>query len=181
MLVDTPAPFAWNYCPVCGASLECRDDGESARPNCAACQRFYYSNPVPAACALVADGDKLLFVQRAIEPCKGLWSLPGGFVELGETSEEAALRELEEETRIRGYGPNLFGASTQPSQLSGAVIVMGYWVERWEGVPSAGSDAMDAEFFESAARPELAFQAHRELVAMYDALPDPLKAGRTSI
>lgn len=180
-MTNTQAPFAWNYCPVCGGALDYRDDGESPRPNCAVCQRFYYSNPVPAACCFVSDGDKLLFVQRAVEPCKGLWTFPGGFVELGETTEEAALRELEEETHVRGYGVHLFGASTQQSRLSGAVIVMGYWVERWEGVAKPASDAMDAGFFGPADRPPLAFQAHTELLALYDALFDPLKTGRTPI
>ncbi len=173
-----PAPFAWNFCPICGNPLEPLHDGESLRPKCAGCRRFYYSNPIPAACCFVADGGRLLFVQRAVEPAKGLWSFPGGFVELGETTSEAALRELEEETGVRGADAVLFGASTQQSPISGAVTVLGYYVPAWTGAPAARSDAMDAGFFGRDARPELAFQAHRELLAMYDRISAALTAGK---
>jgi ADP-ribose pyrophosphatase YjhB (NUDIX family) len=163
-------PLAWNYCPTCGNKLIVADDGERPRPHCVACNRFFYDNPVPAACCLVANGNGLLFARRAVEPCIGEWSLPGGFVEVGETTEEAALRELEEETGLRGANPRLIGASTQPSKLSGAVVVMGYVIDDWEGEPSARSDISEARFFAHSGRPPLAFLAHRELVAIYDAL-----------
>ncbi|MBI4556364.1 MAG: NUDIX domain-containing protein [Candidatus Hydrogenedentes bacterium] len=165
-----PEPFQWNYCPICGGKLETRDDGQGDRPHCVPCRRFYYSNPIPAACCFVRQGDGLLFVQRAVEPCKGLWTLPGGFVELGETTEEAALRELEEETGLTGRGLRLIGASTQQSRYSGAVTVLGYLVEGWQGEPVPKTDAMALDFFDHQSRPPLAFQAHRELLATFDAL-----------
>ncbi|HPJ99494.1 MAG TPA: NUDIX hydrolase [Candidatus Hydrogenedentes bacterium] len=163
-------PIEWNFCPTCGAALTLANDGERPRPHCRACGRFFYSNPVPAACCLVARGDTLLLARRAVEPCIGEWALPGGFVELGETTEEAALRELEEETGLRGARPRLIGASTQPSRLNGAVVVMGYVIEDWEGEPSARSDVLEAKFFAPGERPPLAFLAHQALVAIYDAL-----------
>lgn len=176
-MVNTPAPFAWNFCSICGHPLESRHDGESLRPHCGHCYRFYYLNPVPAACCVVSDSKgRIIFVQRAVEPAKGLWSLPGGFVELGETTEDAALRELEEETDIRGHRPRLFGASTQQSALSGAVVVLGYRVDEWEGAMTARSDAMDVGLFGKGERPPLAFEAHRELLALYDALDRPFPA-----
>jgi ADP-ribose pyrophosphatase YjhB (NUDIX family) len=148
-----PAPLAWNYCPICGAALVICDDGQSDRPCCTRCRRFYYSNPVPAACCIVRKDDTLLFVQRAVEPRKGLWVLPGGFVEIGETTEQAALRELAEETGLTGRRPRLLGASTQPSRLTGAVVVMAYVIEEWEGEPVAATDAMAFGFFPRYARP----------------------------
>ncbi len=94
-----PKPFHWNYCGACGAALYPAHDGQSERPYCVDCHRFYYRNPIPAACCFVRRGaDELLFAQRAVQPCYGEWSLPGGFVELDETTEEAALRQLLEET-----------------------------------------------------------------------------------
>jgi ADP-ribose pyrophosphatase YjhB (NUDIX family) len=163
-----PAPFAWNFCPICGDSLALRSDGESDRPHCHRCSRHYYLNPVPAACCFVTHGDALLFVQRAVEPCLGQWTFPGGFVEVGETTDEAALRELREETGLVGRDARLIGASTQPSKLSGAVTVLGYVVRDWSGTPNAMSDAMDAKFFAHGERPPLAFQAHRDLLALFD-------------
>lgn len=147
-----------------------RHDGEALRPQCERCERFYYSNPVPAACCIVTSGDSLLLVQRAVEPCRGEWTLPGGFVEVGETTEEAVLRELYEETGLHGQGLQLLGVSTQPSKMTGAVMVLGYRVLAWEGEPEARSDALAFGFFSKAERPPLAFQAHRDLLAIFDAL-----------
>jgi ADP-ribose pyrophosphatase YjhB (NUDIX family) len=163
-----PEPFVWNFCPICGKPLAASHDGESQRPHCEVCHRFYYSNPVPAACCFVTQGDALLYVQRAVEPCCGQWTFPGGFVEIGETTEEAARRELLEETGLRGHGFHLIGASTQPSRLSGAVTVLGYAVEEWEGDLVPATDALDAVFFTPDRQPPLAFQAHRELLAAYN-------------
>jgi 8-oxo-dGTP diphosphatase len=162
--------FAWNYCPICSSELEPVNDGERVVPFCADCERFYYRNPVPAACCFVVRDDKLLFVQRSIEPCKGMWSFPGGFVELGESSEEAALRELNEETGLVGTKLRLIGANTQQSPYAGAVLVLGYLVEEWSGEPVAATDAMAAGFFERNQRPELAFQVHKELLLLFDGL-----------
>ena len=164
------APFAWNYCPICGDALVVASDGESDRPHCAACRRFYYRNPVPASACFVSRGEKLLLTRRGVAPCKGEWALPGGFVEVGETSEEAALRELLEETGLRGKGVRLIGASTQPSPLSGAVTLLGYIIEDWHGAPRADSDVAEVRFFAKEERPPLAFLAHRELLAIFDEL-----------
>lgn len=163
-------PFYWNYCPICGTSLVPTNDGEKLIPYCAECLRFYYRNPVPAACCFVRQGDALLFVQRSIEPARGLWTLPGGFVELGESSEEAAVRELYEETGLVGSRPRLIGANTQQSKHAGAVLVLGYLIEEWEGEAIAATDAMDAVFYHHDDRPELAFQVHVELLMQFDDL-----------
>ena len=126
-------------------------------------------NPVPAACCIVCRGEGVLLVQRAVEPCRGQWSLPGGFVEVGESTEETAIRELAEETGLAARSLRLVGVSTQPSQLYGAVTVLGYSVEEWEGAPAAGSDALALEFFAREDRPDLPFEAHRELLSLFDA------------
>jgi 8-oxo-dGTP diphosphatase len=165
------ALFIWKFCPVCGELLQLEDDGQSERPHCVRCSRFYYSNPTPAACCFVSDEDgALLLVKRAIEPKRGMWCWPGGFIELGETSEEAALRELEEETGLRGSQPRLIGASTRQSSVAGAVLVLGYVIGAWEGTPIPMTDAADLGFFSEAQRPQLAFEAHRELLAIYDTM-----------
>lgn len=168
-----PKTFKWNYCGTCGAKLAEAHDGQDVHPHCAVCRRFYYYNPVPAACCFAAKPDgALLYVRRAVEPCKGGWSLPGGFMELGESPEECVVRELCEETRLRGTQPRLIGAATRGSPMHGAVLVLGYLMEEWDGEDTmqAGTDAMEVAFFLPDARPELVFDVHRELLTRYDAL-----------
>lgn len=166
-----PEPFAWNYCGTCGDQLIVAHDGQSDKPHCPRCRRFYYRNPVPAACCFVRRGpDELLFAQRAVEPARGHWCLPGGFVELGETTEQAALRELLEETGLRAERARLLGVATRQSPLSGAVLVLGYVIEDWEGELTPDSDALDLRFYKKGERPKMPFDAHRELLELYDAM-----------
>ena len=69
---------------------------------CGNCGRIHYSNPrVIVGCVPIWDG-KIMIARRNIEPRKGLWNLPSGFLENGETVEEGALRELHEETKATG-------------------------------------------------------------------------------
>ncbi len=161
-------PFEWNFCPICGLDLAGAHDGESERPHCAQCRRFYYSNPVPAACCIVTRGDDLLLAKRAVEPCRGQWALPGGFVEIHETTEEAALRELKEETGIEGGDLTLIGVSTHKSAMQGAVTVLGYHVGSWKGEPIPGSDVVEVAFYPKSQRPQIPFAAHRNLLQIYD-------------
>ena len=145
-------------------------DGQSDKPHCPACRRFFYHNPVPAACCFVSRSPgELLFARRAVEPCKGEWCLPGGFIELGESSEEAALRELREETNLQANHAQLLGVSTRQSPISGAVLVLGYIVDEWEGEAEMrpDSDASELGFYPQSEWPALAFSVHRELLALY--------------
>jgi len=173
MSTHAPEPFVWRFCPICGARLSIADDGQSEQPHCAECHRFYYRNPVPASCCFVAREDgALLLTRRAVEPCIGAWCLPGGYVELGESAEEAALRELHEETNLLAARARLLGVSTQQSAISGAVMVLGYVIEDWSGLASMrpDTDSSELRFFPRDERPPLPFAAHRELLALYDQL-----------
>ena len=162
-------PLVWNYCPICSQKLVEGDDGQSMRPHCTTCNKFYYYNPVPAACCFLTNElGELLMVQRSVEPRKGLWTLPGGFVESGETTEEGALRELHEETGLTGTGTHLMGVSSLPGKISGGVIVIAYTVDSWKGEMEAKTDAMDLGFFAPEKRPEVAFEVHMELLKIYD-------------
>jgi 8-oxo-dGTP diphosphatase len=170
MSYEPPEPFEWNYCGTCGRPLIVAHDGQSDKPHCPNCRRFFYHNPVPAACCFVSRAPgEILFARRAVEPCKGEWSLPGGFIELGESAEEAALRELREEANLRATHADLLGVSTRQSPISGAVMVLGYVIDAWEGEADMrpDSDASELQFFAQPAWPPLAFSVHRELLALY--------------
>lgn len=85
-----------NFCEKCGTAYT-----ERVWPRvCSNCHHIRYLNPVAAAIAMVPVEDTLLYVKRAIEPQKGLWAMPGGFMDFNESAEEAAARELKEETGL---------------------------------------------------------------------------------
>ena len=91
-----------NHCAYCGTRF---DDTTSWPRDCPGCGETTWANPLPVAVTLLPvtggdDSTNLLVVRRSIEPGAGLPALPGGYIELGETWQEAAARELDEESRI---------------------------------------------------------------------------------
>lgn len=90
------------FCPRCGD----RASSQGARPfDCAGCGFRFFFGPVAAVAAILEDpSGKLLFLERARDPGKGLLGLPGGFADPGETLEEAVARELHEETGLSVSG-----------------------------------------------------------------------------
>ena len=92
-----------NFCPSCGSAVElrCPDNDDRLRHICVACGMIHYQNPKMVIGSIPEWEDKILLCRRAIEPRYGLWTLPGGFMENGETTTEAAIRETLEEANAR--------------------------------------------------------------------------------
>ena len=92
-----------NYCSECGAGISLRIPGGDDRPRfvCDDCGFIHYQNPRIVAGSLPVWENQILLCRRAIEPRYGLWTLPAGFMELGETTHEAAIRETLEEANAR--------------------------------------------------------------------------------
>ncbi|KAA5545180.1 NUDIX domain-containing protein [Roseiconus nitratireducens] len=89
---------AYQHCPRCAA--EAPEPGKVPF-RCQHCGFTHFFGPVAAVGALIIDGqDRLLLVRRARDPGKGMWGLPGGFVDQDETVEQALNREIYEETRL---------------------------------------------------------------------------------
>jgi ADP-ribose pyrophosphatase YjhB (NUDIX family) len=88
-----------NFCSECGGEIELKipDDDNRHRHVCIRCNKIHYKNPKIVAGCIPGWGDQVLLCKRAIEPQYGLWTLPAGFMENGETSIEAAIRETREE------------------------------------------------------------------------------------
>ncbi len=92
------------FCPACGAgALELRvpPDDDRERQVCAACGTVHYENPKVVVGSVCTSGDRLLICRRAIEPRSGYWTIPAGWLELGEAAQEGAKREAWEEARAR--------------------------------------------------------------------------------
>lgn len=95
------------FCRACAAAVEHRipDDGDTrVRAVCASCGTIHYENPLNVVGTVPywgEDGDQVLLCRRNIEPRHGFWTLPAGFMELGESTEAGALRETDEEAGAR--------------------------------------------------------------------------------
>ena len=153
------------FCPYCGGHFERKYADGRERLVCSRCGEIYYQNPYPAATALVLNRDnQLLLGRRAVEPAKGAWCLPGGFIEMGETMEQAALRELKEETGLEGKVLSFVGCFYQASRFYGGVIIFGYRVEAVSGQARAGDDMQTLETFDLDSIPEVAFESHQKLI-----------------
>lgn len=106
-------------------------------------------NPALAADAAVRRGDSVLLIQRKFPPMQGSWALPGGFVDQGEDPIHAAVRELEEETGLKGTEPTLLMVMGDPVRDPRKHIVsIVYEITVTEDqTPCAGDDAADARFW----------------------------------
>lgn len=89
----------FKFCPKCGSSHFVENNFKSKR--CEACGFVYYFNPSSSTIAIIINSnDELLVATRAHAPAKGTFDLPGGFVDMNETGEEAVIREVKEETGL---------------------------------------------------------------------------------
>ena len=113
----------------------------------------------------VGGGADVLLVRRGREPFKGVWALPGGFVEVGEKVEDAARRELVEETGLRGDIVELLGVYSDPKRDPRGHTVSVVYAMRVGGivVGVAGDDADEAKWFPLDAPPPVAFDHDRIL------------------
>jgi 8-oxo-dGTP diphosphatase len=113
--------------------------------------REYPDRPLVGVGAVVLDGDRVLLVRRGGQPSSGKWSLPGGLVEVGETTEEAARREIMEECGIRVRLAGVAGVLDRVVRdAAGRVryhyVLVDYLAYAEDGTLCAGSDAADARW-----------------------------------
>jgi ADP-ribose pyrophosphatase YjhB (NUDIX family) len=155
------------FCHFCSHPLEQRHIEGHLRLYCAECEQTLYENPVPAACVVLVDNrQRILLVRRNVPPKKGQWCLPGGFIECGETTEQAALRELQEETGLAGRINTLIGVTTSPGTFYKSILLVGYLVTSFSGSIEAGDDASAVAFFGRDHLPEIAFESHRAFIRL---------------
>ncbi len=90
----------YSFCPKCGHALTTGLIDDKIRMVCTYCRFVFYQNSKPCASVLVLKDGQVLLIQRGIEPYKGYWDIPGGFLEDGEHPHDGAQREIYEETGL---------------------------------------------------------------------------------
>jgi len=139
----------YRYCPICGRALELGVIDGKERKFCPDCDFIDYKNPLPVAVAIAVKGKKLLLIKRGIAPRKGAWGPPSGFIEVGETPEEACLRELKEETGVSGQVVRLIGVSRLgDKEVYGDMLMVRYLVKAGDEEITPGDEVEDARFFD---------------------------------
>lgn len=138
-------------------------------------RREYPSGPVVAVGVIIREGPRLVLVQRDKEPSKGLWSFPGGAVELGESLHDAARREAWEETNLQvelGQVATVIDhvVHDERGRVQYHYVIIDYLARPIGGSLQAGTDVRDARWFSldelrALAMTEKASQLARQLLA----------------
>lgn len=147
-----------NYCLRCGERLVSAERFGKIRRVCPACDWIYFNDPKVAAAVLVEQEGRVLLVRRAVDPGRGLWTMPAGFVDAGEDPAVAAARECLEETGLNIRISDLITVLSGQEHPRGAHIIIFYRGEIISGELSPGDDVDLVEFFPLNALPPLAFK-----------------------
>ncbi len=143
-----------NFCQRCGHALAEKAIGGSTRRHCPACGQVVFLDPKLAAVVLVEARGKLVLVKRAIEPALGRWSFPSGYVDRGEAVEDAARREVKEETGLDVELTDFVGLYSGTGETVALAV---YTAKVVGGTLSPGSEVQKADLFHPDDLPPLPF------------------------
>ncbi len=122
------------------------------------------STPSLTVDGIILQEQSILLIKRKHEPFQGKWALPGGFVEYGETTEQAVTREVSEETGLKTHIIGLVGVYSDPQRdPRGHTVSVAYMLAICGGEVKGGDDAAVARFFPLPKLPELSFD-HQQIV-----------------
>jgi ADP-ribose pyrophosphatase YjhB (NUDIX family) len=157
------------HCRQCGAAVVYRvpDDGDTKeRAVCPACHTIHYENPLNVVGTVPYWGDKVLLCKRNIEPRRGLWTLPAGFMELQETTAEGAARETVEEAGAQFEMLDLF---TLVNVSRVGQVHLFYRARLTSDQFDPGHETLEARLFLESEIPwdEIAFRTSRETLLRY--------------
>ena len=156
------APRSIKHCRACGGAVAYRTpaDDNRERATCTVCATIHYENPLNVVGTLPLWQDKVLLCRRAIEPRHGLWTLPAGFMELGETTEQGALRETVEES---GAHVALEGLFSLINVVRVGQVHLFYRARMLDDDFVPGPESLEARLFDEASVPwdEIAFRTTR--------------------
>lgn len=161
-------PRSYKFCKACGSKVEYQvpADDNRERATCTACHTVHYENPLNVVGTVPVWDDKVLLCRRNIEPRHGYWTLPAGFMELAETTEQGALRETEEEAGARVELQGLFTLLNVPRV---GQVHFFYRARLLDTDFAPGPETIEARLFSEDEVPweELAFRTVRETLRRY--------------
>lgn len=161
-----------NYCNQCGAPVSERIPPGDNRPRhiCDFCGHIQYRNPKVVCGCLPIWGERVLLCKRAIDPRKGLWTLPAGFMENGETLKRGAARETMEEACAAVTDMRLFGVYSIPAVHQVYVMFIAELIG--EDRFAAGDESLEVRLFAEAEIPwdEIAFRVIDRTLKRYFAM-----------
>ncbi|KPJ92399.1 MAG: ADP-ribose pyrophosphatase [Gammaproteobacteria bacterium SG8_11] len=157
-----------NYCSHCGSTVEFKIPPGDNLPRyvCGRCGQIHYQNPKIVTGCIPEWEDKILLCKRAIEPRRGLWTLPAGFMENKETTSEAAVRETMEEANATVEPIGLYALFNIP-HISQVYIMFRARMLNTDYGP--GAESLEVELFDERKIPweEIAFPVIKETLIRY--------------
>lgn len=118
---DYTAPYL--FCPICGKALQTSIIDDHPRGTCSECSYINWGDFSLGVGGVLWHNDKVLLVQRGNNPGKGIWTIPGGYVDHGESIEQAIIREIQEETGIKTKPLSIIALRDRPAEKHNTYIV----------------------------------------------------------
>ena len=131
----------WQFCPCCGGDLTPAEEGLV----CNGCGEHYYANAFPGVQGILERDGRVLLARRRLEPRRGHWDLPGGFLHETEDAAEGLRREFLEETGLVVEPVELMRIDIEP--YAGRHVFSVTWIVRAEGDPIAADDVDELRWF----------------------------------
>jgi ADP-ribose pyrophosphatase YjhB (NUDIX family) len=161
-------PAEYRFCPRCGGSLDRRlmKAGEPERLVCRSCSFIFYLDPKVVAGTLFTIDRRIVLLTRGVEPSLGKWVFPGGYVDRGESVEDAAVRETKEESCVDVRLAEIVGVYSYAGSPN---VIVVYAAEVIGGKLDAGDESLEVRAFEAAEIPwdDLAFDSTRAALKDY--------------
>lgn len=156
------------FCPACGARLTRQARFGKVRPVCPACGHIVFFDPKVAVVAFLKQDNRVLLVKRGVDPGKGYWAFPAGYVDAGEKPEDAVRREVLEETGLCVSEVHLLDVFARDTHDGGtADIIIAYAANGLSGDLHPDDDADAVAWFGKDHLPDLVFTTTDKLVARW--------------
>jgi NADH pyrophosphatase NudC (nudix superfamily) len=154
----------FKFCPKCGGSFDKKTIDNHVRRICNGCDFVFYQNPKPTASVFIIRDQDVLLARRGIEPFKDWWDCIGGFIEEGESPQEAAARETKEETGLDIKLVKILGADKE--LYAGIPIVpIAFLAEIVGGTPKPSDDVSELKWFHLGSLPKnIAFEGNKKVL-----------------